>query len=149
MKKNKLVAETAAETVEVTTSEKPAKNQKKGQGEPRDLHSLFFVIGIVLGAVSILFTIIAKNGINGAGYFTFTPFKTIREFFTDKPLNPIKVTFLTSALSSWIAGGLAVLSVGCGVTRNILKRQNSLIGYLVGLVALILAALAVLAVRYP
>ena len=150
MKKKKLAVEAAAaDAVETAVSEKPAKKQKNGRGDIRDMHSLFFVIGIVLGAVSILFTIIAKNGINGDGYFTFTPFKTIRELFTDKSVSPIKVTWLTSSLSSWIAGGLAVLSVGCGVTRNILKKQNSLIGYLIGLVALILAALALLAVRYP
>lgn len=143
MKKN------AAEAIESAAPETPARKQKNGQGDIRDMHSLFFVIGIVLGAVSILFTIIAKNGINGAGYFTFTPFKTIREFFTDKAVNPIKVTFLTSGLSAWIAGGLAVLSVGSGLTRNILKKQNSLMGYLIGLVALILAVLALLAVRYP
>lgn len=143
MKKN------AAEAIEQTAPETPSRKQKSGRGDIRDMHSLFFTIGIILGAVSILFTIIAKNGINGAGYLSFTPFESIRKFFTDKPVNPIKVTFLTSALSAWIAGGLAVLSVGCGVTRNILKKQNSLIGYLIGLVALILAALALLAVRYP
>ena len=150
MKKKKLAVEAAAaESVQTTAPERSAKKQKNGSGDIRDMHSLFFVIGIVLGVISILFTIIAKNGINGAGYFAFTPFEGIRKLFTDKPINPIKVTFLTSSLSAWIAGGLAVLSVGCGVTRNILKKQNSLIGYLIGLVALILAALALLAVRYP
>ena len=150
MKKKKLAVEAAAaEAIETTAPEKPAKKQKNGSGDIRDMHSLFFAAGIILGAISILFTIIAKNGINGAGYFTFTPFEGIRKLFTDKSINPVKVTFLTSSLSAWIAGVLAVLSVGCGLTRNILKKQNSLIGYLIGLVALILAVLALLAVRYP
>lgn len=130
----------AAEAIEQTAPEAPARKQKTGQGDIRDLHSLFFVIGIVLGAVSILFTIIAKNGINGNGYFSIQPFGIKKA---------IALKFLTSSLSAWIAGGLAVLSVGSGLMRNILKKQNSLIGYLIGLVALILAALALLAVRYP
>lgn len=134
MKKN------AAEAIEQTAPETPARKQKNGRGDIRDLHSLFFVIGIVLGAVSILFTIIAKNGINGSGYFSIQPFGIKKA---------IALKFLTSSLSAWIAGGLAVLSVGSGLMRNILKKQNSLIGYLIGLVALILAVLALLAVRYP
>lgn len=141
MKKKKLAAEAVgSEAVEQTAPEKPSKKHKNSQGSIRDMHSLFFVIGIILGVISILFTIIAKNGINGSGYFSIQPFGIKKA---------ISLTFLTSSLSAWIAGILGVLSVGCGLTRNILKKQNSLIGYLVGLVALILAALALLAVRYP
>lgn len=141
MKKKKLAAEAVgSEAVEQTAPEAPARKQKNGQGSIRDMHSLFFVIGIILGAVSILFTIIAKNGINGNGFFSIQPFGIKKA---------ISLTFLTSSLSAWIAAILAVLSVGCGVMRNFLKKQNSLIGYLVGLVALILAAIALLAIRYP
>ena len=141
MKKKKLAAEAVApEKVEVAVPEKPAKKQKNGHGSVRDLHSVFFVVGIVLGVVSILFTLIAKNGINDKGYFT------IQLFGAKKPL---AITFLTSSLTAWIAAGLAVLSIGCGVTRNILKKQNSLIGYLIGVVAMVLSVLALLAVRYP
>lgn len=141
MKKKKLAAEAVgSEAVEQTAPEAPARKQKKEQGSIRDKHNLFFVTGIVLGVISILFTIIAKNGINGSGYFSIQPFGIKKA---------IAVTFLTSSLSAWIAAGLGVLSVGCGLFRNFLKKQNALIGYLIGLVALILALLALLAVRYP
>ena len=136
MKKKKL----AAEAVEETVSEKPAKKQNNGHGSIRDLHSVFFVIGIVLGAVSILFTLISKNGINDKGYFSI-------QLFGAKKATAIP--FLTSALTAWIAAGLSVLSIGSGVTRNILKKQNSLIGYLIGVVALVLSVFALLAVKYP
>lgn len=149
MKKKKLAAEAveaaASEAVETAAPEKPAKKQKNGQRSFRDLHSVFFVAGIVLGAISILFTIIAKNGINDKGYFSFIPF----EHFKEKKGNPISFTFLTSSLSAWIAGGLAILSVGCGLLRNFLKKQNSLIGYLIGVVALVLSGIALLAIKYP
>lgn len=139
MKKKNPAAEAVVE--EIATAEVAVSKKKKGQGSARDLHSLFFAAGLILGVISILFALIAKNGINGSGYFSIKPFDSMKK--------PISLTFLTSSLSSWIAGILAVVSVGCGVTRNILKRQNSLMGYLIGLVALILAALAILAVRYP
>ncbi|MCH5184226.1 MAG: hypothetical protein J1E00_08630 [Oscillospiraceae bacterium] len=142
MKKKKLAAEAVApEAVEVTATEKPAKKQKSSRGGFRDLHSLFFVIGIVLGVASILFTIIAKNGINNEKlYFTMKLFGAKKE---------TEFKFLTSSLTSMIAGGLAVLSIAFGVTRNILKRQNTLISYLIGVVALVLSGLAMLAIRYP
>lgn len=127
--------------IEQGAPDAPVKKQKKERGDARDLHGIFFTAALVLAAVSILFVVIAKNAINGSGYFSIKPFDSMKK--------PISIPFLTSSLCSWVSAGLAVVSVGCGLIRNFLKKQNILISYLIGLVALILAGIALLAVRYP
>ncbi len=134
MNKKKIAAEVAATE---NTATVPAKGKVKR--ERKELHDLFWMISIILGVVGILFVLIAKNALNGSGYWSIQPFGI---------KNPIKLTFLTSSVSAWIAAGLSVVSIGFGLTRNFMKRQNLLMGYLIGLVALILSIFALLAIKY-
>lgn len=146
MKKKKLaseaaVGETPVESVAAETPVEP-KKQKSGGRSLRDKQSLFFVAALILGAVSILLVMIAKNGINnGKGYFVIDPIGKMKK--------PIALTALKSSICAWSAVAVGFLGVGCGVTRNILKKQNSLISYLIGLIGLILACVALLAIKYP
>ncbi len=143
MKKKKLAAEAAAgePSAEPAAAERPAKKQKFGGESLRDKQSMFFAAAIVLGIISIVFVLLAKNGINnGKGYFSVQPFHIKKA---------ISLTFLKSSLCAWTGAVLGFAGVVCGVTRNVLKKQNSLISYLIGLVGLILAVIAILAIRYP
>lgn len=126
--------------VESAAAAAPIKKSKSEGGSIRDMHSTFFLIALVLAGVALVFVLLAKNGINGNGYVSFQP-------VSDKP--PINITFLTSGLCSWVAGILAVVSIGFGVFRNYLKKQNSLMAYLIGIAALVLSVMALLAVQYP
>ena len=142
MKKKKLaseaaVGETPVESVAAETPVEP-KKQKSGGRSLRDKQSLFFVAALILGAVSILLVMIAKNG---KGYFVIDPIGKMKK--------PIALTALKSSICAWSAAAVGFLGVGCGVTRNILKKQNSLISYLIGLIGLILACVALLAIKYP
>lgn len=128
-----------AATIE-TANDSAQETVVKEKSEKKELHDLFWTIGIILGLVSIVFVLIAKNAINNGGVWT------IPKYFAMK--RPLEISFMTAKLASLIAGILAVASVGCGVTRNVLKRQNWLLGYLVGLVALILSAIAWFAAQY-
>ena len=146
MKKKKLASEAAVgeASAEPVAAEKPvkAKKQKSEGGSLRDKQSLFFVAALILGAVSILLVLLARNGINnGKGYFVTQLFGRLKK--------PIALTALKSSICAWTAAVVGFLGVACGVTRNILKKQNSLISYLIGLVGLILAVIAILAIKYP
>ncbi len=146
MKKKKLASEAAVgeAPVESVAAETPVKSkkQKSGGGSLRDKQSTFFVAALILGAVSILLVLLAKNGINnGKGYFVIDPIGKMKK--------PIALTALKSSICAWAGAIVGVLGVGCGVTRNILKKQNSLISYLIGLIGLILAVIALLAIQYP
>ncbi len=122
-----------------TTEESVQESTGKKKREKRELHDLFWTIGLILGIVSLVFVLIAKNAINSGGVWTLPKLWMKR---------PLAIKFMTAKLATVIAGVLSVLSVGCGLTRNIMKRQNWLMGYLVGLVALVLSAIAWFAVKY-
>ncbi len=125
----------AIETMEESVQESTGKRKR----EKKELHDLFWTIGLILGIVALVFVLIAKNAINNGGVWTLPKLWMKR---------PLAIEFMTAKLATVIAGILSILSVGCGVTRNIMKRQNWLMGYLVGLVALILSVIAWFAVKY-
>lgn len=146
MKKKKLASEAAVgeAPVESVAAEKPVKpkKQKSGGGSLRDKQSTFLVAALILGAISILLVLLAKNGINnGKGYFVIDPIGKMKK--------PIALTAVKSSICAWAGAIVGFLGVGCGVMRNILKKQNSLISYLIGLIGLILAVIALLAIQYP
>ena len=109
MKKKKLASEAAVgeAPVESVAAETPVKSkkQKSGGGSLRDKQSTFFVAALILGAVSILLVLLAKNGINnGKGYFVIDPIGKMKK--------PIALTALKSSICAWAGAIVGVLGVG-------------------------------------
>lgn len=135
MKKKQLTADAAVENI--------VPKKVKASRSASDLPQKFFIASLVLGLVALIVILIAQNAINGTGYFQLKLFKSLMK----KPLT-LDVKFLTSFSTSIVALVISVASLICGVLRNVIKRQNNLIGYIVGLVVTVISVFALLAVHY-
>lgn len=143
MKKKQLAADAVAkDTMVQSTGASPSKppKVKKVRALGSDLYHKFWLASLILAAVSILLTFIAKNAINGTGYWHVELFKS----FVKAPKKPLtlELEFLTSLRASVAAMVVGVAGVGCGITRNVLKRQKNMSGYIIPLIALILSVFA-------
>ncbi|MBP5231730.1 MAG: hypothetical protein ILO68_08360 [Clostridia bacterium] len=117
--------------------EKPAKRKATDGMELQD----YLWIGVIVAAViAFLFVLISQSALNAQGFYQFQAFGMKQ---------PIKFEWLTASLAGWIAGGFGVLSLGCGVGRNILKKKNrSTINIIPGIAMTVLAAICLLAIRF-
>lgn len=158
MKNNDVsVNEAVVNNTEAPITEKPQKEKKVKDRDPKELHSIMFLLAWVIGIVGILFIFLAQNAINNDdnGFVTIT-YNWFGEVFDRKTQTTSiewtemtwDIEFLTSALCSYIALGLGLISTACGVTRNILKKDKKLISYVCGVVVLVLGAFAFLANYY-
>ncbi len=113
---------------------------EKKQKDRKDLHDIFFQIAIITAVVGFIFAWLAQNAVNAKnGYVTFQPFNIKK---------PIEIEFLTISVTSIISGLLGISSIGCGIARNRLKRDNKVVSYLGGVVVVVLAVIAFMAGVY-
>lgn len=158
MKNNDVsVNEAVVNNTEAPITEKPQKEKKVKDRDPKELHSIMFLLAWVIGIVGILFIFLAQNAINNDdnGFVTIT-YNWFGEVFDRKTQTTSiewtemtwDIEFLTSALCSYIALGLGLISTACGVARNILKKDKKLISYVCGVVVLVLGAFAFFANYY-
>lgn len=122
-----------------------AKNKKPAKEKDHwELHDYLWLAAIILGIVSLLFVLLAKNAVNEkTGIVTFT----FNFPWMSKAAN-LKIPFLNARICGIIGGIFGVLSIAAGVWRNILKKQKSAFSYLLGVAATVLSVVAYLAGYY-
>ena len=121
-------------------TEQDGSKKKRKLSDGMDLQDFFWIGVIVAAVIAFIFVLISQSAINGPGYYQFQAFGMKQ---------PIKFEWLTSSLAGWIAGGFGVVSLGCGIGRNILKKKNkSTINILPGIVMVVLAVICLLAIRF-
>ena len=148
-----VVNDTEAPVAEVTKKEKKVKNK-----DPKELHSIMFLLAWVIGIVGIIFVLLAQNALNNDDEgFVSLSYHWFDEVLVDRKNQIFEtqwtemfwdIEFLTSALCSYIAMGLGLISTGCGIARNILKKDKKLVSYVCGVAVLVLGAFAFLADYY-
>ncbi len=121
----------------------------KPEKDRLELHELLQRIAMIVGFVAVFFAIIATNARN-EGCFTLRYSKDTGNllytlFVFSAKSESIKIAFLTPKLTSVIATSLSVISLGLSGASNIVNRKFKKTDYIVGLFALILSALTVMA----
>lgn len=135
----------AAEAAAGTTDEEPSApesepNVKKARGGNLELIDILWIVAIVCAVVAFVFVLLSQSALNGPGYYQFQAFGMKQ---------PVKFEFLTTALAGWIALGLGVVSLGCGIWKNILKKRNrSTVNILPGIVMVVLSVICLLAAHF-
>ncbi len=118
----------------------PKQNRKAKFTDGMELQDYLFLGAIVAAVIAFLFVLISQAALNGQGYYQLQ-LPWMKE--------AIKFEFMTAALAGWIAGGFGLVSLGCGIGRNIIRRKNrNTINILPGIVMVVLAAICLLAVRF-
>ena len=138
------VNEAVAEPIENPNPEEviPAKGKK--EKDHWELHDYLWLISIITGIVSILFVLLAKNAINDKNNFVTFTFN----FPWMAKAAVVKLEFLTGKFCSIIAGIFGVASLGCGVSRNLVRKQGTFMSYLLGIAATVLSVIAYLAAYF-
>ena len=140
--------DTVAEPIENPIAEEAVtsavKEKKKKEKDHWELHDYMWLAAIVLGIISILFVLLAKNAVNEkTNVVTFT----FNFPWMSKAAN-LKIPFLNAQICGIIGGIFGLLSTAAGIFRNILKKQNSMFSYLLGVAATVLSVVAFLAGYY-
>ena len=152
------VNQTVVNNAEAPIAAKPKKEKKEKIKDPKELHSVLFLLAWVFGIIGVLWVLLAQNAINNDdnGFVTIT-YHWFDDVLVDRKLQIYEtqwteltwdIEWLTSTLCSLIALGLGVVSTACGVARNIIKKDKKLISYVCGVVVLVLGAFAFLADYY-
>lgn len=140
--------DTVAEPIENPIAEEAVtsavKEKKKKEKDHWELHDYMWLAAIVLGIISILFVLLAKNAVNEkTNVVTFT----FNFPWMSKAAN-LKIPFLNAQICGIIGGIFGLLSTAAGIIRNVLKKQNSMFSYLLGVAATVLSVVAFLAGYY-
>ena len=153
MKKNDVSVNEAVEN----NTEAPVPEKTKKVREPKELHSVLFAASWIVGIVGILFVLLAQNAMNTKDGFVSLSYHWFDEVLVDRRNQIFEtqwtelfwdIEFLTTAICSYIALGLGLISTACGVARNIIKKEKKLLSYLCGVVVLVLGSFAFLASYY-
>lgn len=118
---------------------------KKKEKDHWELHDYMWLISLITGVIAILFVLLAKKAVNDEknDFVTFT-----FNFPWMAKAAAVKLTALTGKLCAIVAGSFGLISTGCGITRNVLKRQGNFMSYLLGVAGVVLAVVAFFAAHF-